>query len=273
MSEDNLAPSVPEDESNPTVQDIPLEERELALKEREATLKEIETKYRLNLEKRNVWFTSPLLIAVFSTLFGILGTAVGSILQGYWNFQLERQKFEFSLIQKSLETDEDRLIGNHGDRQESAKKLIFLVDSGIIKSLDGESLRRLAKDPGNLPVYTPRNNSQTRFECKIIDNTPTTVAKTSRGDTPIISWEKKGFKNSNGDCNEVSRRFQEAHANGLLSYLTSGTIEDKVYICANKNIKSTCDFPLFQLNSSEKPETILKELLQVRSFSSNPLVR
>ncbi|MGK7899692.1 MAG: hypothetical protein AB4372_40270 [Xenococcus sp. (in: cyanobacteria)] len=77
------------------VRDLSLEERELALKEREIALKEREAEHKPQFDKTNAWFTSPLLIAIVSTIFG---TAIGAALQGYSNFQLERQKFEFSLI-------------------------------------------------------------------------------------------------------------------------------------------------------------------------------
>ncbi|NJP11539.1 MAG: hypothetical protein HC866_20410 [Leptolyngbyaceae cyanobacterium RU_5_1] len=127
---------MPDDAEGQGADDITLRERELILKEREVALKEQEIKEKLNLEKRNLWFSSPLLIGVFSAIFGLLGTGIGAGLQGYSNFhlekqkfdsnfQLERQKFEFSLIQKALEIK---------DRNEAAKQLLFLVNSGIIQS-------------------------------------------------------------------------------------------------------------------------------------------
>jgi hypothetical protein len=56
---------------------------------------------------------------------------------------LERQKFEFSLIQKALEIK---------DRNEAAKQLLFLVNSGVIQSLDSEKIRKLAEKPEDLPI-------------------------------------------------------------------------------------------------------------------------
>ena len=47
--------------------------------------------------------------------------------------------FEFSLIQKSLEI-ENKLIEDQNDRKEYAKKLLFLVKSGIIQSLNSKSI-------------------------------------------------------------------------------------------------------------------------------------
>jgi hypothetical protein len=125
--------------------ELALSEREIALKEREIALKEQETKAKIELDKRGVWFSSPLLIGVFSAIFGLLGTGIGAALQGYSNLQLERQKFESSLIQKALEIK---------DRNEAAKTLLFLVDSGVIQSLDGIRIRRIAENPEQLPALT-----------------------------------------------------------------------------------------------------------------------
>ncbi|NJR62704.1 MAG: hypothetical protein HC769_30270 [Cyanobacteria bacterium CRU_2_1] len=127
--------------------------KELALKEKELALKEQEVKAKIELERRGVWFSSPLLIGIASAIFGLLGTGIGAALQGYSNsqlerqkydsnFQLERQKFEFSLIQKALEIK---------DRNEAAKQLMFLVDSGVIQSLDSAKIRKIAEQPNQLP--------------------------------------------------------------------------------------------------------------------------
>jgi hypothetical protein len=119
-----------------------LRDREIALREREIALKEQEIKAKIVLDNRNIWFSSPLLLGMASAVFGLIGTGVGAGLQGYSNFQLERQKFEFELIRQAL---------NNDDRNEAAKQLLFLVDSGVIESLDSTKLRRLAATPDRLP--------------------------------------------------------------------------------------------------------------------------
>ena len=272
MGEDNPVPSTSEDTSSQAVRDISLAERELALKEREATLKEIETKYRLSLEKRNVWFTSPLLIAVFSALFGILGTAVGSILQGYWNFELERQKFEFSLIQKSLETEDDRLIGNHGDRQEAAKRLIFLVDSGIIESLDSDSIKKSAENPEQLPTFS---GGKTIFVCKSINGIPTTVAiSPRRHEVPFIAWKSNAVDSPEAMCNKVSSKLQDLQNKDKLNYFTTGIIDDNRYICSVSKMGEICEDTVFELKPTDDPEEVLRDLMNIAvGRSSSPLVR
>lgn len=71
---------------------------------------------------------------------------MGAGLQGYSNFQLERQKFEFTLIQNALETK---------DTNEAAKRLQFLVKSGVITSLDSDKIQQLAENPEQLPICLP----------------------------------------------------------------------------------------------------------------------
>jgi hypothetical protein len=119
------------------VDDAALREKELQLPDQEATAK-------VAIESRNLWFSSPLLLALASAIFGVIGTAVGAGLQGYSNFQLERQKFEFTLIQSALNTK---------DTKEAAKRLQFLVESGVIKSLDANKIKQLARDSDQLPIY------------------------------------------------------------------------------------------------------------------------
>lgn len=143
---DNDASTPSSSKSNvPTTDEAALKDKELLLKEREITLKEQEAKAKIELDKRSLWFSSPLLIGALSAIFGLIGTGIGASLQGYSNFQLERQKFESSLIQKSLEIK---------DRNEAAKSLLFLVDSGIIQSLDNAKIRKIAEDPEQLPALT-----------------------------------------------------------------------------------------------------------------------
>jgi hypothetical protein len=87
-----------------------------------------------------LWFTSPLLLA----LVGLIGTGVGAVLQGFWNTRLEREKFEFSLIQKALDT---------ADKNEASRNLKFLVQAGLISEFDGKKIDALADAPNRLPSF------------------------------------------------------------------------------------------------------------------------
>ena len=92
------SPSSTELNNSQPLDENALKEQELLLRSRETNLKEQEVRHKLKLERRNLWLASPLLIAICSTIFG---TALRSAMQNSSSFQLERQKFEFSLIQKS----------------------------------------------------------------------------------------------------------------------------------------------------------------------------
>ncbi len=144
QSGSNTLPSSASSHSD-LVDDTTLRAKELALREKEIQLNEQEAKAKAATENRNLWFSSPLLVGLASAIFGVIGTAMGAGLQGFSNFQLERQKFEFNLIQNALETE---------DTTEAAKRLQFLVDSGVITSLDSERIRQLAENPTQLPNYS-----------------------------------------------------------------------------------------------------------------------
>ena len=73
-------------------------------------------------------------------IIGLMGTGFGAAITGYWNTKLERQKFEFSLIQKALEAP---------DKAEAAKGLTFLVEAGLIEQFNAE----LASNPIQLPTF------------------------------------------------------------------------------------------------------------------------
>lgn len=141
-------------------QEIQLKARELALAEREMSLKERNDNEKKSAEKQRMIFSSPLLVAIVSAL---CGTALGAGIQGYSNFNVERNKseatmhlermrFEFSLVQGAFEGI---------DRQESAKQLEFIANSGVITHLDIEQLRSLANTPDDIPII--RRSATSRF--------------------------------------------------------------------------------------------------------------
>jgi hypothetical protein len=92
------------------------------------------------------WLTSPLSLA----LVALLGTAVGAVLQGFWNTKLEREKFEFSLINKALETK---------DKEEAARTLKFFADVGLFNEFNSEKIKQYAQAPANLPTLPSAGRS------------------------------------------------------------------------------------------------------------------
>ena len=248
------------------VTELSLKERELALKAREILLKEREAEHKLQLEKKNVWFTSPLSITLCSAILGIVGTAFAAVFQGYSNFQLERQKYEYSIIKQALEV-EDKLIEDEDDREESAKKLLFLVRAGIIQSLNSNAVEKLASNPDDLPSYRTSESDRRQYDfyCRIIDNTPTTVmiVPGQLEERPYIKWSSYGNLSAERRCIEVSTRLKRLVNDGSIGYVTHGIMNEKKVICTADKKGSDCKSILFEVKPSDDPDEILRKFLDI----------
>ncbi len=188
---DKDAQSSPEAQQSNEVYDANdfLKCHELDIQERELALKEKEVKAKLEIERKNLLLSSPLLVTVASTIFGLLGTGIGVIWQGYSNFQLERQKFESSIIMDALKRK---------DRDEMAKYLLFTIDTGIIKSLDRKEIRRYAENPGKLPYLAA---------VKLIEKINTDVGYyVADANTAIESIRKGGAEQRNTYIEKYNQR-------------------------------------------------------------------
>jgi|GEM_PF-555684 putative chitinase len=85
---------------------------------------------------------SPLTLAVITGIIGLIGAGVANVLQTRSNLQLERQKFESSLMLKAIETGKPEL---------AAKNLLFLVKVGLINDASGK-IASLETNPEDAPV-------------------------------------------------------------------------------------------------------------------------
>lgn len=97
---------------------------------------------KTGIDRRHLWITTPLLIA----LLGGIGTVIASFMQQYATTALERNKFEYTLIQKALATP---------NQQDAAKELLFFAKIGLLRGLNEDNIVRSAnKDNLNeLPVF------------------------------------------------------------------------------------------------------------------------
>jgi hypothetical protein len=139
---------------------------ELKKKELEIQLQEVELAEKRELLKagssKNAILKSPFSLTITTILGGLLGTAAGAVLQGYWNTQLERQKFESGIIQKVLEK---------GDEEEIKKSLLFYIDIGVITSLNKDSLRDIVNDePNRLPSLKVRGPKGEEVNYRVNEN-------------------------------------------------------------------------------------------------------
>jgi Circadian oscillating protein COP23 len=110
-----------------------------------------------------------------------------------------------------------------------------------------------------------------KFYCGTSKNTPTTMAKTSRGSVSIIHWTSK---NAFGEdyppevrCKLVSLRFQEYYTDGTLNFLTTGVLNRQPVICAVQSKGGPCGV-LFTLKPGSDPDLTLKQLLSIRDRST-----
>jgi hypothetical protein len=125
-------------------------EADLQLRQAELDLKRLELETKMELEKRNKAFVfSPQATALIAGLFALLGTMIGSYLQGRSNTDLERQKFESALIVKAIET---------GDPKKAAHNLSFLVRAGFLHDTNGQIAAVIA-NPENAPVLPSAGKS------------------------------------------------------------------------------------------------------------------
>lgn len=96
---------------------------------------------KIEVDQRHVWITAPLAVA----FLGLLGTGIGALAQQYSNTLLERNKFEYTLIQKALSAP---------NRQDAAKELTFFSKIGLLSGLtEGKIADASAGDAQELPIF------------------------------------------------------------------------------------------------------------------------
>ncbi|MFB2972524.1 CHAT domain-containing protein [Aerosakkonema sp. BLCC-F183] len=116
------------------------------------------------------------------------------------------------------------------------------------------------------------------FFCGTRKDTPATVARTSRGDVPIIRWVSTYFSGTGytpaSRCVEVSKRFQTYYDNGTLNYITTGTVNRQPVVCVAQSPGSGCSQVLFTLEERDDPNQVLQELFDIRVRAANgPITR
>ena len=117
-------------------------------------------------------------------------------------------------------------------------------------------------------ITQPSSAQTTRFFCGTSKGIPVTVARTSRGDVPVIRWISTYFSATNYTpvrrCKEVSNKFQVYYDNGTLDYLTTGRINRQPVLCVASSFGSGCSEVLITLEPKDNPNGVLQELLDVR---------
>jgi hypothetical protein len=98
-----------------------------------------------------------------------------------------------------------------------------------------------------------------KFVCAFYNGEFTTIAKTKKGDVPIVIWNSEKFSGAGFTpqirCKQVSARFETMYRNGQLKHITAGTLNKMPAICATKETSGNCtrENLLYTLKSTEDP--------------------
>jgi hypothetical protein len=102
-----------------------------------------------------------------------------------------------------------------------------------------------------------------------------TMARTARGNVPVIRWVSNYFSGSGYTpekrCEIVSQKFQQFNQDGRLQYLTTGRVNGLPVICAASSYGKGCDGVLFTLKAGQNPNQVLQDLMGVRNRASGPI--
>jgi Circadian oscillating protein COP23 len=115
----------------------------------------------------------------------------------------------------------------------------------------------------------------TNFVCGKSDGKPATVARTKKGDVPIVIWSSEGFSESGFTpqvrCQQVSARFQSLYRSGQLKYITAGTINKLPVVCATKQLNSACTQQnlLYTLKPNSDPKLVIARLMAIRNRATS----
>lgn len=92
-------------------------------------------------------------VALGIAVIGLLGAATGALINGHNSAKLDAQKFASELELRERQFESDLIIDAlaRPDPVGRAKYLTFLIDSGLVTSLDGDRIRCLAAQPDELP--------------------------------------------------------------------------------------------------------------------------
>jgi hypothetical protein len=115
------------------------------------------------------------------------------------------------------------------------------------------------KVPTTPAASTPAKKVKPKFICATYNGELTTIAKTKKGDVPIVIWNSEQFSAAGFTpevrCKQVSARFETLYRSGQLKYITAGTLNKMPAICATKNTNANCNREnlLYTLKSDEDP--------------------
>ncbi|MBW4449718.1 MAG: COP23 domain-containing protein [Spirirestis rafaelensis WJT71-NPBG6] len=118
----------------------------------------------------------------------------------------------------------------------------------------------------------PSNAQSTTFYCGTSNGVAATIARTPRGNLPVIRWSSDYFSGSGWNqqrrCQEVSSRFQSYYDNGTLKYITTGRMNKQSVVCVASRKGGDCTGLLFTLKPGSAPDRTLSRLLNYRALAA-----
>jgi hypothetical protein len=117
-----------------------------------------------------------------------------------------------------------------------------------------------------------------QFICGSAEGYPATIARTSRGDFPMIVWRSEYFSGAGWTperrCQAVSARLQTYQSRGQLTYLAAGYMNNTPVICtvSSKEAQS-CEELVFTLEYREDSGETLEQHALDRLESLKPVIR
>ncbi|AFY94571.1 COP23 domain-containing protein [Chamaesiphon minutus] len=128
---------------------------------------------------------------------------------------------------------------------------------------------------GLFAASSPALTATTSFVCGKAEGKPATLARTKKGDVPIVIWSSEGFSDSGFTpqvrCQQVSARFQSLYRSGQLKYITAGTLNNRPVVCATKEVTGTCNARnlLYTLKPNSDPKQVIVRLTAIRNRASS----
>lgn len=126
-------------------------------------------------------------------------------------------------------------------------------------------------------ISQPSQAETTTFFCGTSNGAPATMARTPKGEVPLILWNSSNLSDS-GDppqklCEEVSERFQTYHNSGMLRYITTERKNGQLVACVAQKENQPCSGVLLTLKSDDEsnPRATLQRIFRIRVASSAPI--
>lgn len=125
-------------------------------------------------------------------------------------------------------------------------------------------------------ITQPSAAEEITFFCGTSNDTPATIARTSRGEVPVIVWNSSNVGSSSDTpqqrCEDVSQKFQTYYSNGTLKYITTERKNGQLVACVAPKENEPCTGVLFPLNSTEgSPKDTLQRIFRIRVASAAPI--